>query len=608
MFECHAAQQYDAGHVASERDRARVGDPRAQLLGARCHGGHLARIEAVNPRVNAIVTLRCRGRAGAGRRGRPDAPSGPLHGVPVAVKDLEDTAGMRTTYGSPLFADHVPDRRLAARLALAAGGRDRDRQDEHARVRRRLADVQRGLRHHAQPVRPAAHARRLERRRSGRGPLGMVPLADGSDLGASIRNPAAFCNLVGLRPSPGRVPDAGPGDAWSPFAVLGALAGSVADAALALRVLAGPDPRDPLATPARGSPTGAGHRSARQADRLEPDRRRPAGRAGDHGRAGLQRATLEAMGCVVEDVEPDLDGADEAFDVLRALNFAGAFANIIDRVKPDIAENARRGQALTADAIARALALRSDMFTRMRLLLERFDFLAAPVTQVPPFAVETTWPRMIAGVEMDDYTSGFARARGSRSRRTRPSRFPPASRRVGCPSGSSSSGATAASMRCSAWRRRSRRRRASGRERRSCDGLARRAAFAPRSGRRTRTRSRGRSGRSPADASPALEGTVEADLCIVGGGFTGLWAALHAKADDPAREVVLLEAERSASARAGATAASAWRRSRTGSPTAWRASPTSWTRSSGWGGRTSTGSSPTSRGWASTATSSSPAS
>src|SRR5262249_21344303 len=156
---------------------------------------------------------------------------------------------------------------------------------------------------------------------------------------------------------------------------------------------AGPDPRDPLAIP-----EGFSDRSPD----LDPRGLRI---AWSRTLGGLpvepeitavleaQRATLEAMGCVVEDVEPDLADADEAFDVLRALDFAGAFAHIIDRVKPDIADNARRGQALKADAIARALVLRSELFTRMRQLLERYDFLAAPVTQLPPFPIETKWPR-----------------------------------------------------------------------------------------------------------------------------------------------------------------------------------------------------------------------
>jgi amidase len=234
----------------------------------------------------------------------------------------------------------------------------------------------------------------------------MVPIADGSDYGASIRLPAAFNNLVGLRPSPGRVADFGPGDAWNPSTVLGALALNVEDAALALRVLSGPDPRDPLALPVAfdGVPEGsiAGLRVAWSRTLgglpVEPE---------ITAVLDAQIATFEALGCVVEAVEPDMDGADEAFDTLRALLFAGAFEEIIGQVKPDIAENARRGYGLSAREIFRAQTLRSEIFTRTRVMLERFDVLAAPVTQVAPFDVETLWPREVAGVEQETYTDWF---------------------------------------------------------------------------------------------------------------------------------------------------------------------------------------------------------
>jgi amidase len=234
----------------------------------------------------------------------------------------------------------------------------------------------------------------------------MVPLADGSDYGASIRNPAAFCNLVGLRPSPGRVADFGPGDAWSPFAVLGALASNVEDARLALSVLAGPDPRDPLALPVgfdgslEGSVAGLRVGWSRTLGGLpvEPE---------ITAVLDAQRDTFVSLDCAVEDVEPDLADADEAFDTLRALLFADAFGDLAHQVKPDIAANARRGLALSPKEIARALTLRTEIFTRMRVLLERFDVLAAPVTQVAPFSVDTPWPREIAGVAMETYTDWF---------------------------------------------------------------------------------------------------------------------------------------------------------------------------------------------------------
>ncbi len=367
---------------------------------------HLARIEAVNPRVNAIVTLDAEGALAAADAADRAAPAGPLHGVPVAVKDLEDTAGMRTTYGSPLFANNVPhaDSLVVSRWrragAIVIGKTNTPEFGAGAQTFNEVFGVTRN---------PYDLARTPGGSSGGAAAAvasGMVPLADGSDLGASIRIPAAFCNLVGLRPSPGRVPDAGPGDAWSPFSVLGALTASVEDAWLALRVLAGPDPRDPLSLPEgclgtlEGDPRGKRIAWSRTLAGLpvEPE---------VTAVLDARRAAFEQLGCVVEDVEPDLADADEAFDTLRALNFAGAFAEIAEHVKPDIAANVRRGLELSAARIARALVLRSEMFTRMRVLLERFDFLAGPVAQVAPFAVETQWPREVAGVEMATYTEWF---------------------------------------------------------------------------------------------------------------------------------------------------------------------------------------------------------
>ena len=148
---------------------------RAREFSAReVMAAHLERIADVNPRVNAIVTL-LEPEVALGLADAADRSSGPrgvLHGLPIAVKDLEDTAGMRTTYGSPLFAENVPASDSLLGRAAARGGRDRDRQDQHARVRRGLADVQRGLRRDAQPVGPDEDARRVLRRRGGRGRLG----------------------------------------------------------------------------------------------------------------------------------------------------------------------------------------------------------------------------------------------------------------------------------------------------------------------------------------------------------------------------------------------------------------------------------------------------
>jgi amidase len=374
---------------------------------------HLARIAAVNPRVNAIVTLvepeRALAAADAADAARSRGePLGVLHGLPLAVKDLEETAGLRTTYGSPLFADHVPDADslMVARLRRAGGiiigktntpefGAGSQTFNRVFGVTRNPYDLARTPGGSSGGAAAAVAA-------------GMLPVADGSDLGASVRNPAAFCNLVGLRPTAGRIPDPGPGDLWNPLAVLGPIARSVDDLALFLQAVAGPDRRDPLslqdppetfAADLRGDPRGLRIAWSRDLGGLPVD---PAITRVLEAR----RATLEDLGCVVEDAEPDFAGADEAFETLRALGYAG-MAEIVDELKPDLAENVRIGLRLTGPQVARGLALRTEVFQRVAAFLERYDALAAPVTQVPAYPVEVEWPREVAGAPMGSYIEWF---------------------------------------------------------------------------------------------------------------------------------------------------------------------------------------------------------
>jgi amidase len=377
---------------------------RARELSAReVMTSYLERIEAVNPRVNALVTLlepeialRLADEADAG------APRGVLHGLPVAIKDLEDTAGMRTTYGSPLFASHVPTsdsllvERLRAAGAIVIGktntpefGAGSQTFNAVFGATRNPWDLSKTPGGSSGGAAAAVAAR-------------MLPVADGSDLGASVRNPAAMCNLVGLRPSPGRIPDFGPGDPWNPLPVLGTIGRTVDDVELLYRALAGPDPRDPLSFLGAAEPVPRTGRIAWSRSLgglpVEPE---------VTAVLETQRATLESLGYVVEDAEPDFEGADECFEVLRGVTFAGAFKEILHQVKPALAENVRFGLGLTPERISRALSLRGEMYARMREFLLRYDALAAPVTQVPPFAVDVEFPTEIAGVPMESYLSWF---------------------------------------------------------------------------------------------------------------------------------------------------------------------------------------------------------
>lgn len=366
---------------------------------------HLERIDEMNPLVNAIVTQLEPELALAAA---DSAPPGPLQGLPIAVKDLEDTAGMRTTYGSPLFAEHIPteDSLLVERLRQAGAviigktntpefGAGSQTFNAVFGATRNPYDVSKTPGGSSGGAAAAVAS-------------GMIPVADGSDLGASVRNPAAFCSLYGLRPTPGRIPDHGPGDPYNPFPVLGAIGRTPTDVALLLSVLAGPDPRDPFSIQERwpnpetlkGEPRGL---RIAWSDTLgglpiEPEVTKVLQTA---------RATLEELGCVVEDAEPDFSGADECFEVLRGVGFAAAFDDVVDDVKPTLRANIRFGQHLDAPRIAKALALRGELFTRMREFLTRYDFLAAPVTQVAPFSVDLEYPTEIAGQRMGSYLEWF---------------------------------------------------------------------------------------------------------------------------------------------------------------------------------------------------------
>jgi amidase len=384
-----------------------------EISAAEVMGSHLARIDAVNPELNAIVTLDREGaRAGAeaaDRRLADGAPVGPLHGLPIAVKDLEDTAGMRTTYGSQVFRDHVPDADtlLVARLrsagAIVIGKTNTPEFGAGSQTFNAVFGVTRN------PFDPARTPGGSSGGAAAAVASGMLPFADGSDLGASVRNPAAFCGLVGLRPSPGRIPAVPATSPWSPLSVLGPIARTVEDAALLLRAVCGPDPRAPLSLDdppeafADVRPADLGAVRIAWSDDLgdlpvEPEitavlRRR--------------RDELAALGCTIEDVELDLRAADEAFETLRAVGFAQAFAELLrtrrDELKDTVVWNIEAGLALTGEQVARAFGLQADVFARTRELLERYDALALPVSQVLPFDVAEPWPREVAGVPMGSY-------------------------------------------------------------------------------------------------------------------------------------------------------------------------------------------------------------
>ncbi|EHN09351.1 Amidase [Patulibacter medicamentivorans] len=376
----------------------------------------LERIGEVDGRVNAIPTLVPEraideARAADRARGRRAGPPPLLDGLPIAVKDLMATAGIRTTQGSRIYADDVPTedsllvQRLRAAGAIVIG---KTNTPEHGAGSQTYNDVFGATRN------PYDLSRTVGGSSGGAAAAvaaGMLPLADGSDLGGSVRNPASYCNVVGLRPSAGRVASARPGNAWDPMSLLGPIARTVGDCGLLLAAISGRDDRSPIAIdedPAAFADLpiadlrGVRIAWSRTVDGLPVD---------PQVTAVLEalRPVLVDLGAIVEDVEPDLSGADEAFEGFRALEFFGAHRHEIaahpDLFKPDLVDEIERGRRLSAEQVVRAGELRTELYRRTARFLQRHDLLALPTVQLPPFPVEQRWPTAVAGVAMERYVT-----------------------------------------------------------------------------------------------------------------------------------------------------------------------------------------------------------
>ena len=374
---------------------------------------HLAQIEKINPSVNAIVTL-VKEQAEASAQALDDSQArgeatGVLHGLPIAHKDLVMTKGIRTTYGSPIYADNIPQRdellieRLNAAGVVTLG---KTNTPEFGAGSQTFNNVF------------GATCNPYDLSRTCGGSSGgaavalatrMLPIADGSDMGGSLRNPANFCNVVGFRPSSGRVPSWPSDNAWFSFGVQGPMARYVEDIALQLQVMAGPDDRAPLSLQQPGSvfaqsldvdmtgkrvafaPTLGGLPVEQQVrDVIEK-----------------QRVVFEELGCIVEDACLDFDGADEVFKVLRAFRFEMKFGALVAEheslIKETVLWNVEQGRRLTGPEIGKAQQRRTILFQKTRRFFEKFDYLIAPVSQVAPFAITQPFVEKINDVEMETY-------------------------------------------------------------------------------------------------------------------------------------------------------------------------------------------------------------
>lgn len=375
---------------------------------------HLARIAERNPELNAIVSLdEERARAGADAADRALAggdDTGPLHGLPFAFKDTHAVAGWRTTYGSPLYADHVPDRdelivERVRRAGVVVIGKTNV--PEFAAGSHTFNTIFGTTLNPVDPTRSAGGS-------SGGAACalatGMVPLADGSDMGGSLRNPASFCGVVGLRPSLGRVPEWPLYNQWETTSVGGPMARNVGDLALLLSVVAGPDPRAPLALGDPGATFGppvtgslAGLRVALSVDlggAFEVD----------HEVAAVVESSgpvFAAAGASVASAHPELAEADDTFRTLRAWHFQARFGALLEAhpeaFKASLADNIRLGATLSGADVARAYTQRTTLSERMRAFFTAYDVLVLPVSQVPPFPADQEFPTAINGRPMDSY-------------------------------------------------------------------------------------------------------------------------------------------------------------------------------------------------------------
>ncbi len=384
-----------------------------QLSAREVMEAHLAQIDRVNSRVNAVITLLAdlamdHAKAADERQARGEA-LGPLHGLPIAHKDLVATKGIRTTFGSPIFRDFVPEEdaliveRLKKAGAITIG---KTNVPEFGAGSQTFNPV------FGATLNPYDTTKTCGGSSGGAAvalACGMIPIADGSDTGGSLRNPANFCNVVGFRPSPGRVPAWPAERAWYTISVQGPMARTVEDVALMLTAIAGPDPRSPIAIaepaeifaqPLERNFHGTKIAWSRDLGGLPVE---PAVTEALESR----RSAFSELGCLVEDAEPDFRDADEVFKILRAWAFESKYGPLVEKHKGQIKDtmiwNVEAGQKQTGPQIAWAERQRTQLYHRVRVFLEEYEFLICPVSQVAPFSVDEPYVTNINGAPMQTY-------------------------------------------------------------------------------------------------------------------------------------------------------------------------------------------------------------
>jgi amidase len=387
-----------------------------QLSAREVMAAHLDRISRVNPKVNAIVAKlddeQCLSLADAAdQRAARGEVLPALHGLPIAFKDLQPARGFPFTRGSAIFRDVMPEvdsvlvERLRAAGVIPIGKTNTPEFGMGSHTYNKV---------YGTTFNPYDVTKSAGGSSGGAGvalATGMLPIADGSDLGGSLRNPGNFNNIVGFRPTVGLVPSSPNPFPFLGFAVNGPMARTVADTAFLLSAMAGADPRDPGCTPSDPSVFGSSLDRSFRGIRIAwcPD----LGGLPLDGEVrrvlDSQRATFETLGCVVEDASPDLSDADSIFLTIRAFRNASMYGPLLekyrDQLKPEAIGEIEAGLALTSGDVARAMMQHGQLLDRVRRFQDTYEFMVCAVNQVPPFDASLDWPTTIGATKMENYVA-----------------------------------------------------------------------------------------------------------------------------------------------------------------------------------------------------------
>jgi amidase len=386
----------------------------------------ITRIEAVDHAVNAMVARNFANARASAKEADAAVRRGdvlpPLHGLPIGVKDLQETGGLATTHGSVIFRDHVParDERLVAAVraagAIVLGKTNTPEFGAGANTRNAVYGAT------GNPFDPTKSCAGSSGGSAVALATGMVPICTGSDTGGSLRNPASFCGIVGFRPTPGLVPSEQRGLGWSNLPVAGPMARTVGDVALLLSVIVGDDPRDPLATTVHGT-TIRGPADFAVPRPIDLSHLRVA-LTPDFGFAPTERHIAEMFAektglfrqvfARAEDATPDCTGADEAFEVLRALNFLAAHQEKVrtrpQDVGPNVRANVEEGLRYSAADAARAMTLQTTLYRRWQAFFEHYDVILTPSITISPRSWRELYPATIDGKPTRTYFHWLALA------------------------------------------------------------------------------------------------------------------------------------------------------------------------------------------------------